>query len=703
MKNKKNLKGFTLVELVIVGTLMVIIMGMVLNLIRPMNRFYQRTQNLADANDIGGIVMDTVDNSIRYATDMVILEDYEGVPLMKDGCLIDASGVQSFKYKFTNVIILEEDMPRGKVLDGYDPNDSPAHRKGATGSILQAPVLTTGDGIDFSKLRYVGGEDIYNDYSARFDAGLNIVDERNKCVTLDMKLLKPEYRNGQYVFEKEVYNQQRDIELVNINLRRSSFKVEYYSNKAGTNANPIDYNKFPKSAPTSTATASQQELFTSGLHTFIFFTNAATDSTSTEVPVGVKIDGQTDYFGPLTYNRGDIIPAADIEAFKNFARSFEGEEDRGGIPFSLTLSKIESTLGENISAYESGTKTVTQDFDFIAYYSGVPNIPPLGSYSFIDHDGNVISSGNIVAQAISDTGGEVPAPNADNYVDNSGAEPVEMMPNRDPMFRFAEGTEFFDPTEEYSGNHTWYVAYEAVPMADFKFLDTDGSDITTLKFKAAYDYLDEARQPQTNVPLTGQEIGADPQIGALTVTVPAGENFERWEVHDVTGGSDIIVGTNNGNFDNSWYPEEGHSYEVHPITQPIPAGGLLPPSGGSSPIVVTPATYNPWYWPMWKFDIDLVNNESTPIKGATFEVTFNEAIKNDFATSQGMNCFGYTNASVSLDPNDNKILRVNIQGADWGQVQPGGSTRMTLQVHPDDQNSTSLDIVDVKCTGTTPV
>ena len=84
MNNKKNLKGFTLVELVIVGTIMVMIMGMVLNLIQPMNRFYQRTQNLADANDIGGIVMDTVDNSVRYATDMVILEDYAGVPLMKE-------------------------------------------------------------------------------------------------------------------------------------------------------------------------------------------------------------------------------------------------------------------------------------------------------------------------------------------------------------------------------------------------------------------------------------------------------------------------------------------------------------------------------------------------------------------------------------------------------------------------------------------
>ena len=691
MNNKKNLKGFTLVELVIVGTIMVMIMGMVLNLIQPMNRFYQRTQNLADANDIGGIVMDTVDNSVRYATDMVILEDYAGVPLMKDGCLIDASGGQSFKYKFTNVIILDEAMPRGKVLDGYDPDDTPAHRKVARGSILQAPVLTTGDGIDFSKLRYVGGEEIYSDYRARFQAGLNIVDERNKCLSIDMKLWKPEYKNGQYVFEKEIYNQQRDIELVNINLNNSNFKVEYYSDRAGSNATPINYSKFPKSSPTSTANANQQELFTSGLHTFIFFTNSVVDNDSSEVMVGLKRNGIDGYLvGPYTYTKNSPIPASDILAFEQAARNAEWDETVGGINYHYKRSTIKSSLGENITAYESGTKKATQSFDFIAEYQPEATLPPLGSYTFLDHAGNVISSGSITRLAVSDTAGDVPMPSAENWIATSApGGPVEMMPKRDYKERFVEGGVNFDPAQKYSGNHTWETVYEPVPKSSFEFFDADGTtSLGTFEFKTQYSYPDETNPTESRYidGVRGTAIAGDAAVSALTVTVPSGENFDKWEVFEVVGGS---RGASVGYLDNNFMPVEGTNYEVVATTVAAPTGGMSLEGVSINP--------NPWWYDT--FDIRMSNQESVPIKAATFVVTFSEPVSTDYNTSQYMDFCGWSEGHVTLDPSDHTKVTLTIEGQSYGApIQPGGTVTLSLKFKPETSGSTGLNVASVECT-----
>ena len=154
MKTKKNLKGFTLVELVIVATIMVMVMGSAMNFIQPLNNFYKRTQNLADSNDVGSILMDSVDNNMRFATNMVILEDYEGVPNIQNGYLCDAVG-NRVSPQMTDVIIIDNESLRGSIFD-YNPDTPAAHAKGATGCIMKAPILSSGNGIDFEHIDILG-------------------------------------------------------------------------------------------------------------------------------------------------------------------------------------------------------------------------------------------------------------------------------------------------------------------------------------------------------------------------------------------------------------------------------------------------------------------------------------------------------------------------------------------------------------------
>ena len=728
-KNKKNLKGFTLVELIIVSTIMVMIMGAVLNFIQPLNRFYQRTQNLADGNDIGNIIMDTVDNNLRYATNMMILEDYSGVPLMQDGYLKNSSGTNAFDHKFTNVIIIDNGHPRGKTLDSYDPDVPAAHAKGALGSIMSAPILSSGDGIDFTHLDIIGTEDIYSDFRARFNATLNVVDEKNKCVNLSMQLWKPELNRdtGVYEFNKEVYNQSRDLELVNINMNRSSFKVECYTGVPHEGVQDIDYNRFPRSGETSTVTNDgQRELFTTGFKTYIFYSNeASAESASADAMVGLREAGESSYLvTPQPYPIGSTIPEADLNTIEAQARSLEGITNIGGVDYRVELLsiKVDGQPSLTLNDFRNG-KTVSRTFDFIATYNKTPYYSPVGDYVFYELDPTGSSwvvaeagaaQGDILPASASETDGSVPMAAANGYTDAATGD--EKMPHNNPVWRWREGSTYFDPTAKYSGHHEWYCEYLDVPMAEVTFKDETGGDVLPdKKYRSYYQVYDDSgaalyedeshTMPKITGYQTGVEIDADADaVASRPTSIPAGKEFKGWHMYDTTGGAH----DDKGMLQDMSYLDPGHTYDAEPYIDDAPTDFSAPVVAADSTNAAydsNPGAYQ-YYWPMWTYTATLTYSGTDVIKGAKFDIIFNEEV-GTFDENVGFDgaTFGNAQGRYAIDATDKKVLHLTVLNSYaneyYGVVRPGDEIHIVVKVHPMDKHSTSLDIDEVKCTGVT--
>ncbi|SFC45596.1 PilW family protein [Ruminococcus albus] len=274
---KNNKKGFTLIELVIVATIMVMIMGAILNWIRPMNKFYERTQALADSNDVGSEVMDFVDDELRYATNVVVLQDYQGVPKLAEGYLVDTSGNISYtNAKFTNALIIDNENIRGSVFPDYNPTSTVSRRKQARGCIIKANI-DPAMGIDTDNMKCLGTEPIYNDYGCTFDATLKVLENKSTYVTIDMELTRPRREGMSYVFDKFGFKQARDFELVNVNVLGSDkmMTAALYSSRDGA-TNPLDYTKFAQAS--NTGSNGNAGALYGQRHTYILYTRDVTEA-----------------------------------------------------------------------------------------------------------------------------------------------------------------------------------------------------------------------------------------------------------------------------------------------------------------------------------------------------------------------------------------------------------------------------------------
>lgn len=299
---KTNKKGFTLVELIVVATIMVMIMGAILNWIRPMNKFYDRTQSLADSNDIGSLLMDAVDDEIRYCTNVLVLQNYQGMPVVQNGYLMSSSGRPSSSAKFTDVLIIDNNNFRGQLFDDYDANGTVAHRKGARGCIMHAYIPSETGIIETDRLKCIGqgGEALYSEYGCHFDAVLNSLDNGSKCVTIDMTVSRPRLQGGSYVFDKFGYDQSRDFELVNVNLKKNNMKADFYT--ATGEGKAIDYTKF---AQATEGASGNQELLLRGTYTYIFYTKDFVEGEKVTVSLIDDITGD------------EIIPSFEKESGAN--------------------------------------------------------------------------------------------------------------------------------------------------------------------------------------------------------------------------------------------------------------------------------------------------------------------------------------------------------------------------------------------------
>ena len=275
----KNRKGFTLVELIVVVTIFGVILGAILNMIKPANNVYHDADATMESNIIGSGLIDYLDDELRYSTNVLVLKDYIGVPDVSTSGTIGASGVT-----YSNCIVIDNNNLRGYSLKNYSGNDTDtaAKRMGAKGCILNVGQVNT-EGLNFNNSAVARGVDFYDNY--KFDIGASI-SKIEKMYTLDVSLTayQPTYENGSYTFTKTKYKKDAAVNLTNININEGdsdSYKVRDYKDFSVA----PDYVTYPQATTAPAGCTAQQEKYysldASNTYTYIFYDKTTVSSSKT--------------------------------------------------------------------------------------------------------------------------------------------------------------------------------------------------------------------------------------------------------------------------------------------------------------------------------------------------------------------------------------------------------------------------------------
>lgn len=270
----KNRKGFTLVELIVVVTIFGVILGAILNMIKPANNVYHDADATMESNIIGSGLIDYLDDELRYSTNVLVLKDYIGVPDVSTSGTIGGSGVT-----YSNCIVIDNNNLRGYSLKNYSGSDTDtaAKRMGAKGCILNVGKVNT-EGLNFNNSAVARGVDFYDNY--KFDIGASI----EEMSTLDVSLTayQPTYENGSYTFTKTKYKKDAAVNLTNININEGdSYKVHDYKDFSVT----PDYGTYPQATTAPAGCTAQQEKYysldASNTYTYIFYDKTTVSSSKT--------------------------------------------------------------------------------------------------------------------------------------------------------------------------------------------------------------------------------------------------------------------------------------------------------------------------------------------------------------------------------------------------------------------------------------
>lgn len=275
----KNRKGFTLVELIVVVTIFGVILGAILNMIKPANNVYHDADATMESNIIGSGLIDYLDDELRYSTNVLVLKDYIGVPDVSTSGTIGASGVT-----YSNCIVIDNNNLRGYSLKNYSGSDTDtaAKRMGAKGCIINVGNVNT-EGLNFNNSAVARGIDFYDNY--KFDIGASI-SKIEEMYTLDVSLTayQPTYENGSYTFTKTKYKKDAAVNLTNINISEGdldSYKVRDYKDFSVA----PDYVKYPQATTAPAGCTAQQEKYyssdASNKYTYIFYDKTTVSSSKT--------------------------------------------------------------------------------------------------------------------------------------------------------------------------------------------------------------------------------------------------------------------------------------------------------------------------------------------------------------------------------------------------------------------------------------
>lgn len=275
----KNRKGFTLVELIVVVTIFGVILGAILNMIKPANNVYHDADATMESNVIGSGLIDYLDDELRYSTNVLVLKDYIGVPDVSTSGTIGTSGVT-----YSNCIVIDNNNLRGYSLKNYSGSDTDtaAKRMGAKGCILNVGKVNT-EGLNFNNSAVARGVDFYDNYKFDISASISKIE---KMSTLDVSLTayQPTYENGSYTFTKTKYKKDAAVNLTNININEGdsdSYNVNDYKDFSVDPA----YVTYPQATTAPAGCTAQQEKYysldASNTYTYIFYDKTTVSSSKT--------------------------------------------------------------------------------------------------------------------------------------------------------------------------------------------------------------------------------------------------------------------------------------------------------------------------------------------------------------------------------------------------------------------------------------
>lgn len=510
---RSNKKGFTLVELIVVGTMMVIILGAILNLIEPINNFYKNVQTTANSNDIGNLTMKYLESELRYSTEILILEDFEGVPVVKDG-YIQRNDDTDMYCQYTDCIIVENnpEVVRGNIngaIAGDVGDPIVARRKSAFGQIYRVHLDESTGMLDPNDIRIALGEDVYDDFSYQFTIrGPQAVNTTNKVVDVKMDVFKPEYdakttdpnTGSHYIYNlnKPMFSQQRSLELLNINQIKGSYVMYYFSDSPDVD----DVLPIPNDIKKSTTPAVEDwmdSLYSGNVpHTFIFYRKDPDPTASSSTTVTVRLDTGDSF----TLNKGDIIPdtygkfpdptdSTTWNAASWYKKSLGGTvTGADGKLYQKQIAEIiDDSINKTLQDYIADGTPVNQDINFRIVWGYVLKATPTGSLSFYNTEDDYIDGKKppIIFYTYEDPnewGGRTGMDSSD-FPD----EPVTVA--RDKEFEYWLEGPFGTAAASHYDNSTDYVFYPKLknkPSVYYVFKDTDGSTIKTLK-DVRDDYL----------------------------------------------------------------------------------------------------------------------------------------------------------------------------------------------------------------------
>lgn len=275
----KNRKGFTLVELIVVVTIFGVILGAILNMIKPANNVYHDADATMESNIIGSGLIDYLDDELRYSTNVLVLKDYIGVPDVSTSGTIGGSGVT-----YSNCIVIDNNNLRGYSLKNYSGNDTDtaAKRMGAKGCILNVGKVNT-EGLNFNNSAVARGVDFYDNY--KFDIGASISNiEEMRTLDVSLTAYQPTYENGSYTFTKTKYKKDAAVNLTNINIKEGESDPYQVRDYKDFSVHP-DYVKYPQATTAPAGCTAQQEKYysldASNTYTYIFYDKTTVSSSKT--------------------------------------------------------------------------------------------------------------------------------------------------------------------------------------------------------------------------------------------------------------------------------------------------------------------------------------------------------------------------------------------------------------------------------------
>lgn len=343
--SKKLKKGFTLIELIVVMAIMGFLFVAILNLMDPIQNVYHTAVGTQDTAETIEGVMTYADNQLRFASNVCVLKDFDGVPRVEGKSLFINGVKQSVEYD--NVLILDNNNDRSKS------HNEVAKRKGATGAVLRTDLSS---GLDLDNANLAPTNDYYGEVRYEFDAEVNYSDADTSKVYIDLGVTAYSYHleDTTYVFDQKLQSYARRIELVNIGINKGDqYKLDDY---AAGNASQMQAGNFYDSQGTDKSK-----------RTYIFYKNpTVNDSAETEYSVTLEYHGTGIYSEQRTVNvkngkkATNVVEPSDLKSI-----AIAGKMYVIGTPVDWKLEG--STETYNISKIKD--MTITGNMVFQAQYA----------------------------------------------------------------------------------------------------------------------------------------------------------------------------------------------------------------------------------------------------------------------------------------------------------------------------------------------